>query len=295
MNAHAGSPVLRRYPQPTAEDLPGLARIAYGLAAQQCASCRDYHVMWPYLRSLGLHGGGPEHRFAEQRAVFAAAAGDRPATRWFLAGSADAGQLALVEQVARLDRTRRHAVTIVDRCATPLGVCRSHADASGLDLDTVHGDLMTYTAPGAFDVVSMHHVVNFFPEELRVPFLRHAATWLAPDGRILIAVNYTAPGACVKLSEALRAWREAGIREAAASGALDLPEDLETFVARLDGMRDSRKTAQGGGHERAYYETLVADAGLAIADIVPLPFDEDERALHGGSPRERCIIVAKRP
>ncbi|MCW5714465.1 MAG: class I SAM-dependent methyltransferase [Bauldia sp.] len=286
---------LRRYPHPTAEDLPRLARTAYGLAGRHCTACRDYHVMWPYLRSLGLHGGGPEHRFAEQHAAFAAAARGRKAVRWLLAGSADAGQLALVGSVAALDRAVLHRVTIVDRCATPLGVARSHAEAAGLGLETVLGDLMAFDAPGAFDVVSMHHVVNFFPEELRLPFLRHAATWLAPDGRILIAVNHVAPGATVKLSEALRTWREAGIREAAATGRLDLPEDLETFVRRLDGMRDSRKSAQQGGHDRGYYETLASEAGLEIVDIVSLPFDDDERALHGGHPRERCIMVAAAP
>lgn len=288
-------PLSQRYPRPTAEDLPRLARIAYGLSVHHCEACRDYHVMWPYLRSLGLHGGGPEHRFAEHVAAFRAAAAGRDTVRWLLAGSADAGQLALVESVGLLDPDVRHRSTIVDRCATPLGVARAHAESAGLDLETILGDLMAFDAPEAFDVVSMHHVVNFFPEESRVGFLCRAGTWLAPDGRLLIAVNYVGPGATVKLSEALRSWREAGIRQAAAGGELDLPEDLETFIRRLDGMRDSRKGARREGHDRGYYEGLVAEAGLIVSDIVELPFDPDERALHGGAPRERCIIVAARP
>ncbi|MGV8839151.1 MAG: class I SAM-dependent methyltransferase [Bauldia sp.] len=286
-------PGFRRYPFPTSEDLPGLARLAYDLAGHHCTACRDYHVMWPYLRSRGLHGGGPEHRFAEQRATYAAAAADRAAVRWLLAGSADAGQLALVGEVAARDGSVRHAITIVDRCGTPLGVARRHAAASGLDLETVHGDLLGFAAPAAFDVVSMHHVVNFFPEELRLPFLRQAATWLAPDGCLLIAVNCTAPGATATLSEALRRWREAGLREDAASGAFDPPEDIDNFVGRLDTMRAGKSKGRSG-HDRAYYEALVAAAGLTVSDVVALPFDAEERALHGGAPRERCIIVARR-
>ncbi|MCC6736978.1 MAG: class I SAM-dependent methyltransferase [Bauldia sp.] len=287
------APVFPRYPLPTAEDLPALARLAWSLAPAHCGACRNYHVMWPQLRARGLHGGGPEHRFAEQRAAFAAAAGDRPAVRWLLAGSADAGQLALVGEVAALDRRVRHAVTIVDRCATPLGVARSHAGAARLDLETVHGDLLAFEAPDAFDVVSMHHVVNFFPEDLRAPFLRRAATWLAPGGCLLVAVNYSAPGATVKLGSALRGWREAGIRADVAAGIFDPPEDVEAFIARLDAMGGDRKSASRRDRGRAYYEALMAEAGLAIAGIVALPFDAEERALHGGAPRERCIIVAR--
>ncbi len=43
------------------------------------------------------------------------------------------------------------------------------------------------------------------------------------------------------------------------------------------------------------YDGLVAEAGLIVSDIVELPFDPDDRALPGGAPRERCIIVAARP
>lgn len=288
-------PPRRGFAGPTKENLPSLARLAYRLSAQHCTTCRDYHVMWPYLRSLGLQGGGPEHRFAEQRATFAAAAGDRDTVRWLIAGTADAGQLALVESVASLRAEVRHSIAIVDRCATPLGVARAHAETSGLDLETVRADLMAFDRQGAFDVVSMHHVIDFFAPEVRASFLRRAATWLAPKGHVLITLNFGPKSVASGRSEARRAWREAGIRRAAASGDLDLPEDLETFVRRLDGLRDSRKGVPRLGHDRGYYEALVAEAGLAVTDIVALPFDDEERARHGGSPRERCIIMAARP
>lgn len=250
--------------------------------------------MWPYLRSLGLQGGGPDHKFEEQRAAFAAVAGNAATTRWLIAGSADAGQLALVQSVSALRGDRRHSVTIVDRCPTPLGLARHHAEACGMVIETVQDDLMTFERPGAFDVVSMHHVVEFFPEEIRASFMRHAATWLAPGGHVLVAVNFGPRDSIEGGSKALRTWREAGIRAAAASGELDLPEDLETFVRRLGGMRHGRGNAPRGSHERAYYEALVAEAGLVVADIVALPFDEEGQNFHGENPRQRCIIVAFR-
>lgn len=287
--------VVLRYPGRTAENLPSLARLAYDLAARHCGACRDYHVMWPYLRSLGLQGGGPDHRFEEQRAAYAVAAGDGESTRWLIAGSADAGQLALVQAVADLRSERRFGITIVDRCPTPLGVARHHAQACGIDIETVQDDLMTFERPGGFDVVSMHHVVDFFPEEHRAPFMRHAATWLALGGRILLAVNFGPRDSVDGRSNAMRAWREAGIRSAAASGELDLPEDLETFVGRLQGMRDSRSNAPRSSHERPYYEALVEEAGLVVTDVVPLPFDGEGQDFHGQNPRQRCIIAAVRP
>lgn len=285
-----------RYPQPTREDLPRLARLAYDVSAQHCEVCRDYHVMWPYLRSLGCNGGGPEYCWPIQRAVTAAAIAGRSTVRWLLAGSADAGQLGLVGETIAAHPDMAHFVAVVDRCETPLGLCRAHALAVGLPLSTVRSELADFDGDGQFDVVLLHHIIGHFPKEQRVPLIARAGGWLAPGGRMLLAVSYHVPGKPgAGMSGALRVWREAVIRSEAASGRLELPEDIETFVARLDRMRETRKRAAGSGPgDLDSYRRLIAGAGLSIREIVDLPFDDDERALHGGNPKPRCIIVAER-
>jgi len=39
------------------EDLRRLAEEAFELADQTCGSCKNFHMLWPYLRLAGASGG----------------------------------------------------------------------------------------------------------------------------------------------------------------------------------------------------------------------------------------------
>jgi SAM-dependent methyltransferase len=280
------------YSKPTAEDLPGLASLAYRLSEQYCGACRDYHVIWPYLRAVGANGVGPEFCWPRQPEIAAAAAmaaaSGRDRVRWLATGSADAGVLALIDAAMERLPGVPFEATVVDRCRTPLGVCRAHADARGIAVDCIHGDLLQFRRDGGFDVVVMHHVLNFFSEADRPVFLANAARWLAPGGRLCIFLTYAPPEGGWAMNRLLRGWREKRIREGVAAGEIEAPEDLEVFVARLDRPRDAPPVRQDYGH----FEHLLTGAGFAIDSLHDLPYSAEERALVDGQPWPRRMVVA---
>lgn len=284
-----------RYPLPTREDLPALSRLAYRISATECAGCRNYHVTWPYLRSIGANGGGPEFNWSDQRAIVAGASAGRRHVRWFLAGSADAGQLAMVAEAMKAHPAATYDVTIVDRCATPLALCREHAAAESIALETIQGELDDYVAAEGFDVVLMHHTIVFVPPPKRAAFIKNAARWLAPDGRLVMTLSLDAPGEPVAKSPnlAMAAWREQLIRDAVADGELELPEDIETFIGRVVGMRDPSRGAMQSHRAEDYY-AAIEEAGFAIERLVTLEPEADDELLAQWRQRERAMLVASR-
>lgn len=286
-------PSALRFHRQTGEDFPRLARMAYDLAQVHCAGCRDYHLMWPWLRTFGANGGGPEMAWEEQLGALAPLAAGKAVVRWLVAGSADAGQLALIAAVIARIPPSRHEITIIDRCETPLALCRDHAASVGLEVETINGDLWTLARPGAFDVVLMHHLLLFFPVEEHLPFVQHLASFLAPQGRICMVATVQGGAAGAATTATLRRWRESIIREDVAAGVVAIPEDIETFVGRLDGMRRGRSwpATYGIEHDR----DLLLGAGLDIVETILLPTDDPR--VPGGADRAfraRHVLVAER-
>lgn len=279
-----------RFRSDTGEDLGRLARLAYDTSATRCQGCRDYHTMWPYLRSRGLTGAGPEHNLPLQLELLLRAAGQRDTVRWLVAGAADAGLFALVSRAAATLGSARHAVTVVDRCETPLALSRAHAASISADVETVQSDLLDLRRDASFDVVLMHQLLKYFSGAERLALLRHAYDWLAPGGALCMSVQEEPPeGRASRIR--MKAWRADALRSDIAAGAFAVPEDTGTFLARLDAM---------GGMRRASTPLLLGDcvaliegAGLGVAEVVPVPY-EDARLppLLEGSLRH--MIVARR-
>lgn len=291
-----GIPVVpaSRFPKPSDEDLPALSRLAWRLSAKYCGSCRNYHVVWPYLRAIGANGSGPEFRWDEQRDLLAEAVAGLPEVRWLLAGSADAGLLALVAAAMKRRPGVPYEATVVDRCETPLGLCRAYADAAGVNLRTVVAELTAFENAGTYDAVLLHHTIVFVPPAEQAGFLRHIATLLKPSGRLFMSFSHDPPEMTEPLvvNPVIGRWREAQIRAAAASGEAEPPEDVEAFVARLrtirDGIRgpDRRRTVDS-------YSDMVADSGLDVERIVPLPKLASD-PVPEWHPRARAILQARK-
>lgn len=280
-----------RFAKPTTEDLPRLARLGYDAAMVHCGACRDYHIIASYLRSVGLGGIGPEFAWESQIDTLVRATAGRGTVRWLLAGSADAGLPGLIGGVAAAQPGSEHRITVVDRCETPLVLCRAHAEAEGSTIETVHADLRDFRRDGAFDAVLMHFTTIFFPDEEIVAFFRHAASWLAPGGVLVIGYLHDRPSPEPPRGPgpAMRAWRRAVVREDAAAGRLDLPEDIEAFIERIEPRapraRDRRFVIDDA-------LAVVRAAGLRPREVALLPFADAEAELWGHDSRQRCFIVA---
>ncbi|MGV8839153.1 MAG: class I SAM-dependent methyltransferase [Bauldia sp.] len=283
-----------RFSRPTTEDLPRLARLAFEAASVHCGACRHYHVTAPWFRALGIGGIGVEFSWESQFDTILRAIGGRTSVRWLAAGAADAGVPALIGRIAAARPGTDHTVTVVDRCETPLTLCRAHAEAEGSAIETIRGDLRDFRRDEAFDIVLMHFTTIFFAADEVVPFLRHAGTWLAPGGLLIAGLHHDRPS-----EEPARAplplvneWRSAIVREAVAAGEIDLPEDVEDFIGRIDRrglLRSPRRSSTGDAAE------LVRAAGLLPRELALLPFADAEAAIWGGDCRQRCLVVAARP
>lgn len=280
-----------RFPTPTRENLPRLSRLAFDYGATHCRACRDYHLTWPYLRAMGLNGAGPESNLPLHVELLGRAAGSRKETRWLLAGAADAGVLAAVE--AAIDALPRssHAITVVDRCPTPLALCRDHAAATGLAIETIVADLLAFEPASPYDVILGHQVVLFFRDEDRPALYQRLGSYLAPGGRLCLTVADTASDAldARAFHDALNRWRIAQIRAEAAT--IDLPEDVETFIGRF-----ARRLERINGDRKFgldHFIRQIEAAGLSIIETTPMP-DADPTAMTARAGRNRHMIVAGR-
>ena len=283
-----------RYPKVTDEDLPNLSQLAYTVSARECGACRDYHVTWPYLRLVGGSNSGPEFCWTRQIDILVKTMADRQSVRWLLAGSADAGVLALVAQAMSATPDVAHSVTIVDQCNTPLTLCNAYADAKGFQVETVKQDLLGFSRPGAFDIVLFHHAIMFFDEPGRDQLMRNTAEWLVPGGCVVAAVYYeTNETRGTEHKHTLGPWHQAVIKSAVASGELDPPEDLEVFLQRLRtriSLRGPAARALLWGLDD--YVAVMSRAGLSVLDVVDLPFSEEEIAFFARPMKPRVVIVA---
>jgi hypothetical protein len=144
------------------EPLPELAVEAFEVAARRCGSCRDSHALWPYIRlsraSIGAEreGSALEPLLAELLII------DRPVI--LIAGTQDTGLLSLV---ARAASKRDANIIVLDRCETPLEMCRRLSTRWGLPITTIHQDLRDLNIRDRFDLVLLHHTLQFVSTEDR--------------------------------------------------------------------------------------------------------------------------------
>src|SRR5215467_4124293 len=104
------------------EDLFQLAEHGFHTAARFCKSCYHYHALWGYERLAGIKSNGFETERDLLEPLLNSELPERG--RVLIAGAADAGLLAFTAQTMH---NRVGAITVADRCPTPLEVCRRYA------------------------------------------------------------------------------------------------------------------------------------------------------------------------
>jgi hypothetical protein len=122
---------------PYHEDLPRIAAEGFQLADRLCRGCGQLHALWPYIRLARATSAGLEDASSQLQAVLSGlfAAGRRHV---LVAGAADTGLLALV---ARAGAGHPLDIVVLDRCETPLELCRRLAQRWSLPITTWHEDL----------------------------------------------------------------------------------------------------------------------------------------------------------
>jgi len=80
-------------------------------------------------------------------------------------------------------------ITLVDRCATPLKLCRWYAERFGYAIETVPCDLTEFRPERPYDLICVHSLLSCIPSERHQALV---ATWhglLRPGGLLMMANN----------------------------------------------------------------------------------------------------------
>ena len=187
------------------------------------------------------------------------------------------------------DVFQRVRFTVLDRCRTPLELCRDFARRHRLNIEVVATDLTEDGPARETDFVVLHAFLSFLPRSLHLPLLLRCAGWLRPGGRLCLWNPIADPAGARhdsrEVADEMRAIVEAGLRH----GRLRLHEPPERLLARLD-----REAAAGRGGATRYWS--VAEL-RALLDQVGLPIhavESVESATENadGVPLKRLHVLA---
>ncbi len=183
-NAALRSPPVHE--EPLSESAPLARRIAPDLCRRDPVSgedCAWYHGFWQYLRVLDIVTAPREHgRFFSR--TLEALARDGGHGRVLVSGTADYSMYAQILHAYGKENASCD-VTVVDRCETPLFLCRWYAERQGADVRTAAFNILDFDAAQTFDFICTHSFLGSFdPTERR----RLMAKWrqlLRPGGKVV--------------------------------------------------------------------------------------------------------------
>jgi len=185
-------------------------------------------------------------------------------------------------------------ITVVDRCETPLELCRHFADRWSLPVETLLIDRMELDIRAAVDIVVAHSLLQFIPADRRLDVLSRLRRSLRQGGCLLIVFRTSARIE----GSLLREYRESyskNLLEKLEEMNIPLPEGREDFRRRVDEYSEERRMREGAHQNCTDVEQLIEDAGFAIEELNPIeatlsaPF----RQFNTKIDKQRFLIVAK--
>lgn len=266
------------------ENLVLSAAESFRLSQGLCRDCEHFHALWPYLRMARSSPSVDAGIEALQARLAGLLSGG--GRRIAIAGAGDAGLLALV---ARAAAGSAENILVIDRCATPLELCRAFAGRWSLPLQTLKHDLTALALEEDADVVLAHSVLSFIPREKRLDLLRRLNRSLSPDGHLLIKFNTGRPKA------ASSEYDYAEATAAALEGrGVTLPEARPAFLARLREFGLAQSERELAFETANSVQALLDAAGFRMEELTPI---EKDRAAafgyHAEVARESFFAVAR--
>ncbi len=182
------------------EDLARNVRQAIAIAPETCPGCADYHITSTLKRLIGKtvwERGARKALLDTLRPVFAElAARDTERIDVVIAACADTAVLSTCAHAAWLAGetilSRTH-FAVVDRCRTPLVLCQDYGDQHGLQVGTEVVELLEPSRDFPADLIVLHNLLPFVPEDLQAGLLATFGRWLKTDGRLVIWNPVLAP------------------------------------------------------------------------------------------------------
>lgn len=252
------------------EPLRELAGEAYEVAELRCGSCRDSHVLWPYIRMSRTSIGAEREGSALEPILSELLTEERP--KILIAGSQDTGLLALV---IRATSWLDPELTVLDRCDTPLEMCRRLSTRWHRPIATLHQDLRDLDIRNRFDLVLLHHTLQFVPRENRSGVLLNLARALRPAGCLVHSFNISRSLSGSVGAEHRDVYPDCVLDELARID-VSLPEPEAEFRARLQAHASNRERHTGAFADAAEVDHLMQAAGFTIErsmciepDVIP--------------------------
>jgi hypothetical protein len=176
------------------EDLVQNANRVAELAPILCLGCRDYHVRRAVQRATGVKLSialdRPEIIRLMSGFLATFPAEEKTPINIVIPGSADTGILSTCAHAAAsrgLAVLNRCKFTVIDRCPTPLTLCREFAGRYGISLETCQGDLNSPAFSFGADLVVVHSLLRFIAPDSQVELMKKFRNWLNRCGRIIFS------------------------------------------------------------------------------------------------------------
>ncbi|MEX2276434.1 MAG: class I SAM-dependent methyltransferase [Cucumibacter sp.] len=253
------------------------------IARRLCVDCADYHVVGVANRATQLHASidGDRTEYIELVArTLSGRASNFDRLDVLIAGALDTGLLATAArgaEAAGSDILARTRFKVIDRCGTPLELCRLYGERNGVAVTVGRVDVIAPTENLTADLICVHSLFRFLPPPTHVDVLKRFASWLKPGGRIVFSISIVRPDSPARLAGAL--GRIETMREAARAGRLKLSEPVIDFLARLD-RREPRGQKAGDFGSVAALEALFAASGLTAVETFEMREGDAGRPIH---------------
>jgi hypothetical protein len=276
-------------PDTCGEDVARNARRAIEIAPRLCRDCEDFHLLFSLRRTArGLLGAGTDRPKIIEVVGRLVAARSEGTIDILIAGSADSGLLATCAHAALRagdDALRRTRFTVLDRCETPLELCRDFARRHGLTMTAEATDLVTTTRNHTADIIVHHSLLKFIPPDTRISTLRKFGRWLKPGGRMVFSIS--TGSASERENHPNRKAEVDVVLSLVESAAMALPESFRT---RLDSDSDQSARRHLDNYSADQLRDLFASAGLGVESFERFA---NEKTMPGGHThlRERVIAV----
>jgi SAM-dependent methyltransferase len=241
------------------EDLPRIAAEAFAFSGELCRSCGNMHALWSYIRLARASTGAEAAASRLQSVLSGLIVEDR--RKLLIAGSQDTGLLALVARSC----ADPLEIAVLDRCETPLALCRHLAQSWSLPIETFHEDLTNLDIRGRFDTILVHGTLHYVAADRRADVLARLRRALCPDGRLVLLFN-TGRRIDGDLVEESRSGYARWVIGELDRLAVPLPEEREAFSARLRSHAEQREQREGVFAAPEDVDALLADAGFAVQE-----------------------------
>ena len=280
------------------EDLVQNANRVAELAPSLCLGCTDYHIRRAVQRAAGVRLSVAHDRAKIIRLVFDFLTTFPPEEQTpisiVIPGSADTGILSTCAHAAAslgLAMLNRCRFTVIDRCPTPLTLCREFAERYGISLETCEGDFNSPAFSFEADLVVVHSLLRFIAPDSQVELMRMFGSWLGRRGRIIFSNAIRSGDSSEKRAETRKhEFVNRLVDQLVDSNALNIRESRHDLRSRLRRSMDEGLARPGEVRTPDEAIILFKKAGLKVISKEIL-LDEIELGPGSSISRQRFLAV----